>query len=182
RLDDIMKALYDEYYQKQDRGFTDQEFREMAEKISGVSLEDIYGYVNEPKPIDYNVYLKFAGMELINQLEGYSIPDFGAHLSNNKVTSVSRGSGAWNAGINVRDEIIAINGYRIDEAGNELDRILLASKVGEELEVLLSRDGIIKKIQVNLSANTKGDYIIQPMEKASAEQIKIRNLWLSLDK
>src|SRR5690606_14419430 len=108
RLDDIMKALYDKYYTKLDRGFTDQEFREMAEKVSGVSMEDVYGYVNEAKPIDYNAYLKFAGMELIDQLEGYEIPDFGAVVSNNKVTSVSRGSGAWNVGVNVRDEIIAI--------------------------------------------------------------------------
>lgn len=181
RLDDIMKALYDEYYTKLDRGFTDQEFREMAEKVSGVSMEDVYGYVNEAKPIDYNAYLKFAGMELIDQLEGYEIPDFGAVVSNNKVTSVSRGSGAWNVGVNVRDEIIAINGYRIDPEGKEIDRILLASKVGDNLEVLLSRDGIIKEINVKLLAATKGDYIIQPLEKASVEQIKIRDLWLSLN-
>jgi len=181
RLDDIMKAMYEEYYQNLDRGFTDEEFKAMAEKVAGVSMDDIYEYVNQAKPIAYNDYLKFAGMELVNQLDGYSIPDFGVHISNNKVSSVSRGSGAWDGGINVRDELIAINGYRLDEAGKELERILADSKVGDELLVLVSRDGIIKEIKVKLPASTKGDYIIRPVEKATAEQLKIRKTWLSLD-
>lgn len=181
RLDDIMRAMYDEYYQKLNRGFTDSEFKLMAEKVAGVSMDNIYEYVNEAKPIDYNVFLNYAGMELINQMEGLSIPDFGAQLLNNKITSVSRGSGAWNAGINVRDELIAINNYRVDETGKELQRILSGSKVGDELQVLVSRDGIIKEFKVKLTASKKGDYVIQPLEKATDEQIKLRHTWLSLD-
>src|SRR5690606_33353496 len=110
RLDDIMKAMYNEYYEKLNRGFTDSEFKEMAEKVAGVSMDDIYTYVNEAKPIDYNSYFKHVGMELINQLEGYSVPDFGVRLSNNKVLSVSRNSGGWHGGVNVHDELIAVNG------------------------------------------------------------------------
>jgi len=181
RLDDIMKAMYEEYYQNLDRGFTDEEFKAMAEKVAGISMDDIYEYVNQAKPIAYNDYLKFAGMELVNQLDGYSIPDFGVHISNNKVSSISRGSGAWTGGINVHDELIAINGYRLDEAGKELERILGTSKVGDELLVLVSRDGIIKELKVKLPASTKGDYIIRPIEKASEEQLEIRKIWLSLE-
>lgn len=180
RLDDIMKAMYDEYYTKLDRGFTDAEFKNMAEKIAGVSMDDIYEYVNEAKPIDYNFYLKNAGMELIDQLEGYSIPDFGVSLSSNRVTTVSRGSGAWDAGINVRDELIAINGYRLDESGRELERILTSAKVGDQLEVLVSRDGIIKTIEVSLPASKKGDYLVRSVDKPTVQQLEIRNIWLSL--
>src|SRR5690606_5062977 len=145
RLDDIMKAMYEEYYQKLDRGFTDSEFKAMAEKVSGISMDDVYSYVNEAKPIDYNAYLKFVGMELINRLKGHDVPDFGARVLNNKIVSVSRASGAWNAGINVHDELIAVNGYRIDDDGRELERILSGSKVGDELRVLISRDGVMKE-------------------------------------
>ena len=180
RLDDILKAMYDEYYTKLDRGFTDAEFKTMAEKVAGVSMDDIYEYVNEAKPIDYNSYLINAGMELINQLDGYSIPNFGVSLANNRVTTVSRGSGAWDAGINVRDELVAINGYRLDESGRELERILSGAKVGDVLEVLVSRDGIMKTIGVKLPASTKADYIIRSIEKPTAEQLKIRKIWLSL--
>src|SRR5690554_1947966 len=132
-LDDIMKAMYEEYYQRLERGFTDQEFKQMAEKVAGVSIDDIYEYVNEAKSINYNEYLYSVGLELIDILEDYSIPEFGMRLSNHKIMSVNRGSGAWIAGINVNDELIAVNGYRIDDVGKELDRILASSKVGDKL-------------------------------------------------
>jgi len=181
RLDDILRAMYNQFYVKENRGFKDAEFKAMAEKVSGVSMDDIYEYVNQAKPIDYNAYLNFAGYELVDQLEGASIPDFGVRLSDNKVMAVSRGSGAWNGGINVNDELIAVNGFRIDQAGRELDRILAQSKVGEELNVLLSRDGIIREVKVTLPRSSRGDYVIQPLPNASAEQLALRKVWLSLD-
>lgn len=180
RLDDIMKSMYDEYYLNLGRGFTDQEFKEMAEKVAGVTMNDIYEYVNEAKPINYNAYLNYAGIELINQLEGHSLPEFGIRLSNNKVMSINRGSGAWDAGINVNDELIAVNGYRIDDLGKELDRILAISKVGDKLHVIVSRDGIIKELDVVLNASTKADYIIRQLPVITPDQAKVKSIWLSL--
>jgi predicted metalloprotease with PDZ domain len=180
-LDDIMKAMYDEYYERLDRGFTDEEFKQMVEKIAGVSVDDIYEYVNQAKPIDYNAYFNYVGLELINQVEGYSIPEFGVRLSNSKVASITRNSGAWNAGINVNDELIAINGYRIDEGGKELDRILASSKVGDKLRVILSRDGIIKEFDVVLPASSKVDYVLHPLSAVTPEQAKLKDVWLSVE-
>lgn len=181
RLDDIMKAMYDQYYKNLDRGFTDAEFKSTAEKVAGVSIDDIYHYVNNAEPIDYNKYLNYAGMRLVDQLEGASMPDFGVRLMGNRIVSVSRNSGAWDAGLNVRDELIAINGYRIDEQGNEMDRILGGASVGDEITVLVSRDGIIKEFKVTLPESKRADYVIEPMPNATKEQISIRKIWLSID-
>jgi len=180
-LDDIMKAMYDEYYQRLGRGFTDQEFKQMVQKVAGVSIDDIYEYVNEAKPINYNIYLNNVGLELVNQLEGRSIPEFGARIVNHKIMSVNRGSGAWVAGVNVNDELIAVNGYRIDDLGKELDRILASSNVGDKLRVLVARDGIIKELDVVLSASEKAAYIIRPLSTVTPEQDKLRKIWLSLE-
>ena len=179
RLDDIMEAMYKEYYEKLDRGFTDAEFKSMAEKIAGVSIDDIYDYVNNAKPIDYNKYLSYAGMKLVNQLEGVRLPDFGVRLVKNRIISVSRNSGAWNGGLNVHDELIAINGYRIDEEGKEMTRILSEVNVGDEVTVLISRDGVIKELRFTLPENKQADYVIEPVADATPEQIAIRNIWLS---
>lgn len=181
RLDDIMKAMYDQYYNKLNRGFTDAEFKSMAEKVAGISIDDIYHYVNNAEPIDYNKYLNYAGMRLVNQLEGTHMPDFGVRLAGNRITSVSRNSGAWNAGLNVHDELIGINGYRIDEQGNEMDRILGGASVGDEITVLVSRDGVIKEFKVTLPESKRADYVIEPMPNATKEQISIRKIWLSID-
>lgn len=179
RLDDIMQAMYSEYYENLNRGFTEAEFKSMAEKVAGVSIDDIYDYVNNAKPIDYNKYLNYAGMKLVNQLEGTSLPDFGVRLVKNKIVSVSRNSGGWNGGLNVHDELIAINGYRIDEEGKEMDRIIGEANPGDELTVLLSRDGVIKEFVVELPASKKADYVIEPLADATDQQIAIRNIWLS---
>ncbi|HUH19925.1 M61 family metallopeptidase [Albibacterium sp.] len=180
-LDDVMKAMYDEYYQSLDRGFTDQEFKQMVEKVSGVSIDDIYEYVNEAKPINYNKYLNNVGLELVNLLADHSIPEFGVRVSNHKIMSVNRGSGAWDAGINVNDELIAVNGYRMDDMGKELDRILSNAKIGDKVHVIVSRDGIIKELDVILSASLKADYLIRPLATVTPEQSKLREIWLSLE-
>lgn len=180
-LDDVMKAMYDEYYQSLDRGFTDQEFKQMVEKVSGVSIDDIYEYVNEAKPINYNKYLNNVGLELVNLLADHSIPEFGVRVSNHKIMSVNRGSGAWDAGINVNDELIAVNGYRMDDMGKELDRILSNAKIGDKVHVIVSRDGIIKELDVILSASLKADYLIRPLATVTPEQYKLREIWLSLE-
>ncbi|MDZ7936575.1 MAG: hypothetical protein U5M51_16770 [Emticicia sp.] len=41
-LDDVMKMLYQEYYKKQGRGFTDEEFQKTVEAISGKSMNDFF--------------------------------------------------------------------------------------------------------------------------------------------
>ncbi|MFZ5940131.1 MAG: M61 family peptidase [Bacteroidota bacterium] len=63
-LDDVMRRLYSEYYQKQERGFTDAEFRQTCEEVAGVSLGDIFEYVYSTAEPAYERYLSGAGLKL----------------------------------------------------------------------------------------------------------------------
>ncbi|AYN68231.1 M61 family peptidase [Euzebyella marina] len=63
-LDDVMRYLYWEYYKNLNRGFTDAEFQQACENIAGTKLTSIFEYVYTTKPLDYKVYLGFAGLEL----------------------------------------------------------------------------------------------------------------------
>ncbi|HEY1056686.1 MAG TPA: peptidase M61, partial [Emticicia sp.] len=77
-LDDLMKGMYDEYYKNQKRGYTDAEFRAMAEKLAGKSFDKIYAdYINGTLPIDYNNYLEYAGLHLVNDNAGKNEPYLG---------------------------------------------------------------------------------------------------------
>lgn len=67
-----MCLLYWEYYKKLQRGFTDAEFQESCEKIAECSLKNVFEYVYTTKPIDYNNYLKYAGLELKEDLDSVS--------------------------------------------------------------------------------------------------------------
>jgi predicted metalloprotease with PDZ domain len=63
-LDDVFRFLYEEYYKKLRRGFTDAEFQQACENIAGITLNDEFEYVYTTREIDYNKYLAYAGLKL----------------------------------------------------------------------------------------------------------------------
>lgn len=63
-LNDVMRALYQQYYQTLGRGFTDAEFQQTCEKMAGESLTGFFEYVYTAKPIDYAPILSAAGLQL----------------------------------------------------------------------------------------------------------------------
>ncbi|QNL50091.1 M61 family metallopeptidase [Olivibacter sp. SDN3] len=182
-LDDVMKLAYNEFYKKRDKGYTDEEFKALAEDVAGISLDDIYSLVNNAVTPDYNEYLNYVGLELVNVNEGYEIPDLGIRTNTSDgrflVQSVLRGSGAWDGGINVKDELIGVNGYRIDANGKELNRVVQSSKIGDSLNFLVSRDGILKELDVHVTANKMGRYVIVPIENPSEDQNSLKAKWLA---
>ena len=63
-LDDVMRYLYNEFYEKKQRGFTEAEFWQTAEQIAGNPLTEIRSYVETVNEIDYQKYLKYAGLQV----------------------------------------------------------------------------------------------------------------------
>ncbi len=63
-LDDVMRTLYNEYYKKQHRGFTEVEFRKACEQIAGNNLDEIFDYVYTTKELNYTKYFNFGGLSI----------------------------------------------------------------------------------------------------------------------
>lgn len=187
-LDEVMKAMYDEYYVKQKRGYTDAEFKAMAEKIAGHSLNEIYdNYVNGLKTIDYNKYLNYAGYSIKNDAEQLNEAYLGiaTALREGKmmISQVARGSGAWNAGLNVNDEIVSIDNYVIKKTSSgsvEMLKHIAGQRVGDKVKVSVIRDGLEKIIEVPLGRNPSAKYSISSIEVPSASQMNVRKRWLKL--
>jgi len=190
-LDDVMKDMYDEYYKKKKRGFTDAEFKATAERFAGKPLDDIYSrYVNGTEPIKYNNYLVHAGVYLHNENTGKLTPYLGIStaVKDGKlvITNVARKSSAWDDGLNVNDEIIAIDNFRITGAvdattkNSDLERSVNSRKVGDSLEFLVSRDGVLQKLKLTLKANPSGKFKLELDKDATPEQLSVRKRWLAL--
>lgn len=188
-LDEVMKAMYDEYYTKMDRGYTDAEFKAMLEKVSGKSFEDIYrDYVNGVKTIDYNKYLGYAGFTLIDDAAKGNDAYLGAltALKDGKilVTNVTRQSPAWIAGLNVNDEILSIDGNRINNVSDprlsEVEKFISGKKPGEKISISFSRDGLIRQIELTLIRNPNYRFRIAAGSNISEAQLAVRKRWLRL--
>ena len=63
-LDDLMPLLYNRYYLKENRGFTEEEFWTSAEEIAGAPLPLLRKYVDTTVEIDYDKMLAPAGLRL----------------------------------------------------------------------------------------------------------------------
>lgn len=188
-LDEVMKAMYDEYYTKKGRGYTDAEFKTMLEKVSGKSFDDVYkDYVNGVKTIDYSKYFAYAGFTLIDDAAKGNDAYLGAvtALKDGKiiVTNVSRQSPAWIAGLNVNDEILSIDGNRINNVSDprlsEVEKFISTKRPGEKILISFNRDGLIRQTEVTLVRNPNHRFRIASLSDLTEAQIAVRKRWLKL--
>ena len=181
-LDDVMKYMYDEYYKTKQRGYTEEEFKATLEKYTGINLDDFYKkYVNGVAPLDYNKYLGYAGYKLVDDYAANNIATLGVTIVNAggklMVTGVMRDSAGWIDGINVNDEITAIDGVAIPE----IDKFIAANKkVGDKLNVSVIRDGIKIVLPVTLLRNPGVKYHMEDNGTPTPDMLAVRKKWMYL--
>lgn len=184
-LDDVMNTMYYQYYYKLGRGYTDAEFKDMVGKIAGKSVDALYNdYVYGTKKVEYNSFLSTVGYQLVDDNASKNEPYLGVYASGRTgkllITSVLRNSPAWKYGLNVNDELVAINGEKVSGPMAEIDKAIAAKQVGEKLSVDVIRDGLPKTIELTLSRNPAVRYRFVSVEKPSAQQLANRKKWLAL--
>jgi predicted metalloprotease with PDZ domain len=179
-LDDAMKYMYNAVKAK-GKGYTDAEFKAAFEKFSGKNLNDFYAkYINGLAPIDYSKYLGYAGYKLTDDLASSNEPTLGISLSKAgsklMVTSVLRGGPGWVDGINVGDEIVAVEGTPVtDQAA-----LLNGKKPGDKINLTISRDGKAMILPVTIQRNPRMKYKIEELPNATPQQLVVRKKWLKL--
>lgn len=183
-MDDLLRLLYSEYYKKQKRGFTDEEFRKAAEQVAGTTLANFFDKgVNGTGPIDYNAYFEPVGMKLVNggppSTDGFlgaSVPLApNAPTARQVITGVRRGSPAEQAGLNVGDVLLTLDGNRLTD---QLPKLLAGKKAGETIRLSINRDGQPRDISVKLGENQLLNYRLEAIPTASEKQKSLYNKWL----
>ncbi len=181
--DDVLRLLYNKFYKKLKRGFTEKEMKKAVEEIAGENLDDFFAnYVNGTKEINYNKYLGYAGLKLIDINENSNSKYLGVSMrtQNGKliIRRVTNGTPAYEAGLNVNDEIIAVNNYRIDN--KLLDKFVNENPAGTKLDFLLSRDGKLINLKVKLRNNPVKKFVIEQTEYQTEKQALVYKKWLRL--
>jgi predicted metalloprotease with PDZ domain len=179
-LDDLMRALYQKYYKKLGRGFTEAEFQKEVENVAGKKMDVFFQqYVHGTEPLDYNTYFEKAGYKLSNMNVGKM--DVGLGISTTVkegktvITSVLRNGPAWKFGLNVNDEIEAIEGYRV---ANDISQFLNTKQAGDTLKILVNRDGLLRDITLKLEPYSTFNYRLERIQNPTEEQLVARRKWL----
>ncbi|WP_140939080.1 M61 family metallopeptidase [Sphingobacterium lumbrici] len=185
RLDDVLKRAYQKFYLIENRGFEEYELMELVQQVTNIDVSEIFHAAHTLEELDYNLYFNKVGYEIIDLNADVQPLSMGIKTVNNDsrivVKNVDRDSGAWKGGINVDDEILAINGYRVDPTGRIIDYILTNSKEGDRINMIVARDGLIKNLDIQLQYSNKKTFIIQRKETATVDERRLGNIWLSLD-
>lgn len=179
-LDDLMKQLYLDYFKKQNRGITATEFRMAAEKLAGKKLDTFFDeYVYKTTPIAYETYFKPMGLQL-RKTDKKHESWLGAKLSdsNGKLTvkECTEGGSAYEGGLNVHDEIIACNGFRVNQ--NDLEKMIAATKPGDEMELLVARNQVIRTLKIKLLPNSVVDHQVTVLNQTDVNQEVLLKKWL----
>lgn len=180
-LDDVMRTLYREFYKEKKRGFTDGEFRAICERIAGGPLTEIFEvYVPTTKDIDYGKYLTYAGLELDTEAEDSAGAFLGVSTRerNGKLIAadVVWDSPAMHSGLSAEDEIIALDGVRVNF--RTIDEILRQRKPADKIRVLISRGDRTREIEVVLGKRPERRFSIRPLANPTLLQAEILNSWL----
>ncbi|GBD93313.1 M61 glycyl aminopeptidase [bacterium BMS3Abin05] len=178
-LDDLMRSLYQTYYKRLNRWYTEKEFEAACEKMAGISLKPFFRrYVSGTDSIDANHYLNYAGIELYKKdfthedsLKGYTGLRIVSKNGNAVVKTVLFGSPAFRAGIYTADEILAADDFRIS-AGDIAGR-LQEKQPGKTVRLLISRRGIIQEIPLTLGLMPNTKFAVRRIKKPTALQKKI---------
>ena len=170
-LDNVMQYLYQTYYKGKNRGFTDGELLDALSLVTQKNMTSfVDNFIYDTQTIDFATYFQHIGLNLKNTAAGNADPYLGMNIApNNKITFLTKNTASWKSGLNVNDEIIAVDGYRF---GGDLAALVRYKKTGDELEFLVARDTKLKTIKVKLEPSGNVRFELSPAEKPTEQQTK----------
>lgn len=152
-LDDVMRAAYAKYSGA--KGYTPDEFRAVAEEVAGTSLKSFWASnVEAPGELDYAEALETFGVRF-RQPDGAGRAWLGVVTRNDAgrlvVSQVRRGTPAYEAGLNVDDEILAVDEMRV--RADRWDGRLGQYQPGDTATLLVARREELIRLKVTLGAD-----------------------------
>jgi predicted metalloprotease with PDZ domain len=173
-LDDVLRAMNQEFA-KQGKTYRDSlDVRLTAEKIAGGSFEDFFQkYVSGTEPFPYQQILGLAGLELRKVERRLATLGFAAERDANgllTVKAVDPEGPAAKAGLRVGDVILSWNGGKIPRS---LERWVSGQKPGDLLKLRIRRDEKQVSLELRLGEIKETVYVV--LEDAHATE-KARNI------
>jgi predicted metalloprotease with PDZ domain len=180
-LDDVMRLAYRRYAGT--AGFTADEFRSCASEVAGTDLGTWFSTaIDSTEDLDYSPALDWFGLRFKPAAETRTDRGWlGVHtrVDNGRVlvTQVRRGTPAYDAGLNVDDELVAIDGFRV--RAEPLDQRLQQYRPGQKVTVLVARREQMRQVDVTLGTEPNASWRLEPRPDATPEQRVQLDEWLS---
>lgn len=186
-LDNVMRRLYADYG-RAGRGFPEGEFKRACEREAGRFDRFFADYVDGVKDIPWGRFLALAGLELRRETKkpeegeprrphkawfGVTTQKSGPVLS---IAAVLEGSPAWKAGLSAKDELVALDGMKINP--DEWEKRVDDYEPGDRVRVTVFRAGLLREIGVALGRKENATWSLRRVKNPTPLQKRIYEGWL----
>ncbi len=166
-LDDVMTALYATYFKEKDRGFTHEEFIAVCSQVAGRDLQSFFDHtIFSTKALDYATILGKFGLEIQDE-NAIKEEVWSGVISKQEegkiiITTIYSESPAVSAGLSVNDEILAVDGWRMETVLERHDNIYQPNDV---VTITYARDGKIYTTKLIYKQSPKVSYTIRRVDQ-----------------
>ena len=181
-LDEVMKRLYFEF-PMQGKGISESDYKTTLENVSGISFDSFFSdFIHGTNPYEsiLTESLEYLGLELTHKPASlYSEGRLGMKLlplgKSFYLTAMYPGGPAELSGLRIGDEIIAINGFVLN---NDIESWF--AYFDEDIkEITFVREGKIRSVQLpEVQRFFYVTYAVKPIENKNSAQEKALKLWV----
>lgn len=179
-LDDVMRLAYSRYSGA--RGYTPAQFRAAASEVAGADLGEFFRRALEStEELDYTEMLDWYGLRFtppptVDAPRGWLGAGTRTSEGRTVVTSIRRGTPAYGSGLDVGDEIVAVDDAPLD--ANGLDARLAERAPGTRVTVLVARHGELHRVAVALGAAPVDSWTLAVRPDATPQQRAHLEAWM----
>lgn len=181
-LDDVMRYLW-HVYGARDVGFTEDEFYDAVEGVGEIDLDPfLERFVRGVEELPLADYFKIVGLELTQTHDkdtpkGWLGVNFKKHPQRAIIKNVLRDGPGQAAGLMAKDQLIAIDGYQIQ---NEefLTKRLRQKSAGDNVTLHLFRYGLLLQKELTLAETPPDSITLRPRKDAAMPQRQLLESWL----
>lgn len=184
-LVDVHRLLWQKHRIDQG-GFTESDFLNLLQQVSGRNWQDFWNrYVDGTEELPIQALLKDAGVEWVPDKKaddgkpyffwGLTIAP-GSDAEFAKVTAVQKGSPAWNAGLDVGDVLVSLDGFRLSARNFTLRSQAFGDK---KQDITFFRRDALQTATVTPLAQEGAAMKLQFIAKPTDKQLALRRTWLA---
>lgn len=181
-LDTVMRSLWDEFG-KSETGYTAEQLQNAIAQAAGTDMDEFFQrYIHGTEELPLDDYLHAFGLRIQPEDTTDKPPRLGltAATENGKETIkfVELGSPAQQAGIDANDELVALDGFRVNS--QQLPERLQAYQPGDQVQLTVFHEDELRTCTVTLGEPQPSNYQIEPLAKTTREQQENFSRWLGI--
>ncbi len=179
-LDNVMKSMF-EKFPLEKGGFTVDDFQKNIENLTDHSFILFFeNYIHGTKPLPWEEILNNVGLVIsvkdsLKEIDlGFTVVD-----QNGKaiVRNVIINSSAMSAGLDIQDEVIALNGQRVN--AKEIIEKITSMNPLTTIKITVFREDKIKEISFQPNYQTTPTYVVAKVKAPTSLQQKTYESWLN---